>query len=90
MEGDALHTIGELSRLTGIPVKTIRFWPDAGVVPPTDRTPAGYRLYGRDAPPAFGREVPPCPPRALRLYDRRRRMLLRLLHAQRQEDILKQ
>ncbi|MDT0448872.1 MerR family transcriptional regulator [Streptomyces hesseae] len=43
------YSIGELARLTGLTVKTIRFWSDAGVVPPTDRTPAGYRLYGPDA-----------------------------------------
>ncbi|WP_344469825.1 MerR family transcriptional regulator [Kitasatospora kazusensis] len=49
MEDDTLRTIGELARLTGLTVKTIRFWSDAGVVPPTDRTPAGYRLYGREA-----------------------------------------
>jgi len=49
MDGDTLRTIGDLSRLTGLSVKTIRFWSDAGVLPPTDRTPAGYRLYGRDA-----------------------------------------
>ncbi|MEU8581584.1 MerR family transcriptional regulator [Streptomyces abikoensis] len=43
------YSIGELARLTGLTVKTIRFWSDTGVVPPTDRTPAGYRLYGPDA-----------------------------------------
>lgn len=42
-------TIGELSRRTGLPVRTIRFWSDAGVVPPTGRTPAGYRLYDAEA-----------------------------------------
>ncbi|MEV5376958.1 MerR family transcriptional regulator [Streptomyces nondiastaticus] len=45
----SLHSIGELARLTGLTVRTIRFWSDTGVVPPTDRTPAGYRLYGPDA-----------------------------------------
>ncbi len=49
MTDGTLRTIGELARLTGIPVKTIRFWSDAGVVPPASRTPAGYRLYGQDA-----------------------------------------
>ncbi|MFF7632528.1 MerR family transcriptional regulator [Kitasatospora sp. NPDC008050] len=49
MDDDTLRTIGELARLTGLSVKTIRFWSDAGVVPPTDRTPAGYRRYGPDA-----------------------------------------
>ncbi|GLY68570.1 MerR family transcriptional regulator [Amycolatopsis taiwanensis] len=37
--------IGELARRTGLPVKTIRFYSDAGLLPPTDRTHAGYRLY---------------------------------------------
>ncbi|GAA0246433.1 MerR family transcriptional regulator [Actinomadura nitritigenes] len=45
MDGDTLYTIGELARRTGLPVRTIRFYSDAGVVPPTDRSPAGYRLY---------------------------------------------
>ena len=49
MNGDTLHTIGELGVLTGLPVRTIRFWSDEGLVPPTDRTPAGYRLYDREA-----------------------------------------
>ncbi|MFC9331606.1 MerR family transcriptional regulator [Kitasatospora sp. NPDC057015] len=49
MEDDSLRSIGELARLTGLTVKTIRFWSDAGVLPPTDRTPAGYRLYGQEA-----------------------------------------
>lgn len=49
MSDDTLRTIGELARLTGLSVKTIRFWSDSGVVPPTDRTPAGYRLYGPEA-----------------------------------------
>ncbi|MGC0314525.1 DNA-binding transcriptional MerR regulator [Kitasatospora acidiphila] len=44
-----LLTIGELARLTGLTVKTIRYWSDEGLVPPADRTPAGYRLYGPDA-----------------------------------------
>jgi DNA-binding transcriptional MerR regulator len=38
-------TIGELARRTGLPVKTIRFYSDEGLLPPTDRTHAGYRLY---------------------------------------------
>ncbi|MFE3144865.1 MerR family transcriptional regulator [Streptomyces scopuliridis] len=49
MNGDALHAIGDLARRTGLTVKTIRFYSDAGIVPPTDRSPAGYRLYDIDA-----------------------------------------
>ena len=45
----ALLSIGELASRTGLPVRTIRFYSDAGVVPPADRTEAGYRLYGPDA-----------------------------------------
>ena len=45
----SLYTIGELARLTGMPVKRIRFYSDLGVVPPAERTPAGYRLYDLDA-----------------------------------------
>ncbi|MYW68813.1 MerR family transcriptional regulator [Streptomyces sp. SID8379] len=49
MEGDALYSIGELARRTGLTVKTIRFYSDRGIVAPTDRSPAGYRLYDIDA-----------------------------------------
>ncbi len=49
MDGDALYSIGDLARRTGLTVKTIRFYSDSGIVPPTDRSPAGYRLYDIDA-----------------------------------------
>ncbi|MGS2648616.1 MerR family transcriptional regulator [Streptosporangium sp. LJ11] len=39
------YTIGRLARRTGLPVHTIRFWSDSGVVPPTGRSDGGYRLY---------------------------------------------
>jgi DNA-binding transcriptional MerR regulator len=45
----ALLSIGELSVRTGLPVRTIRFYSDSGVVPPAERSDAGYRLYGPDA-----------------------------------------
>src|SRR3954453_23927724 len=45
MDGDGLFTIGALARRTGLTVKTIRFYSDTGIVPSTDRSPAGYRLY---------------------------------------------
>jgi len=38
-------SIGELARRTGLPVRTIRFWSDIGVVPPATRTGSGRRLY---------------------------------------------
>jgi DNA-binding transcriptional MerR regulator len=52
MSDDAtLITIGELARCTGLPVRTLRFYSDRGLVPPAGRSDAGYRLYDLDAPP---------------------------------------
>lgn len=42
---DELYTIGQLARRTGLPVRTIRFWSDSDLLPPTRRSGAGYRLY---------------------------------------------
>ncbi|PZG18537.1 MerR family transcriptional regulator [Nonomuraea aridisoli] len=49
MDADTLYSIGDLARRTGLTVKTIRFYSDEGIVPPADRSPAGYRRYGPDA-----------------------------------------
>jgi DNA-binding transcriptional MerR regulator len=49
MDVTTLYSIGELSRRTGLPVRTIRFYSDSGLVAPTTRSPAGYRLYDLDA-----------------------------------------
>ncbi|HVC41057.1 MAG TPA: MerR family transcriptional regulator [Candidatus Saccharimonadales bacterium] len=38
-------SIGELAALTGLPVKTIRYYSDIGLVPEARRTDAGYRRY---------------------------------------------
>ena len=46
MEDDGpLLSIGELARRAGLPVRTIRFWSDTGVLPPAARTGSGRRLY---------------------------------------------
>lgn len=42
---DELYTIGQLARRTGLPVRTIRFWSDSDLLPPTARSAGGYRLY---------------------------------------------
>ncbi|MFI7210124.1 helix-turn-helix domain-containing protein [Micromonospora maritima] len=49
MDDGERYSIGDLARRTGVPVKTIRFWSDRGVVPPTDRGPTGHRRYGPEA-----------------------------------------
>ncbi|GAA3642704.1 MerR family transcriptional regulator [Nonomuraea antimicrobica] len=45
MDGDALYSIGDLARRTGLTVKTIRFYSDEGIVPPAARDRAGHRRY---------------------------------------------
>ena len=42
---EPLLSIGELARRTGLPVRTIRFWSDAGVLFPAARAEGGRRLY---------------------------------------------
>jgi len=37
--------IGEAAGRAGVPAKTIRFWEDQCLLPPPDRTAAGYRDY---------------------------------------------
>jgi DNA-binding transcriptional MerR regulator len=43
--GTGLLTIGELARVTGLTVRTIRYWSDEGALPPVARSAGGYRLY---------------------------------------------
>src|SRR5688572_11458507 len=40
-----LLSIGQVAKRTGIRVKTLRFYADEGIVPPSERTASGYRLY---------------------------------------------
>ncbi|MEU1921106.1 MerR family transcriptional regulator [Streptomyces albogriseolus] len=42
-------TVGELSRRTGVPVKTLREYTDLGLIYTLGRSPANYRLYTADA-----------------------------------------
>jgi DNA-binding transcriptional MerR regulator len=43
-------TIGALARRSGLPVKTLRFYADEGLLPPVGRTSGGYRVFSEDAP----------------------------------------
>ncbi len=45
---DGLLTIGEVARLSGVPVKTIRHYSDEGILPPSGITDSGYRLYSEE------------------------------------------
>jgi MerR family Zn(II)-responsive transcriptional regulator of zntA len=41
--------IGELAAAAGTTTKTLRFYEDSGLLPPTDRAANGYRDYGPEA-----------------------------------------
>lgn len=41
--------IGQLAARTGLSVRTLRFYADAGVLPEAGRTASGYRQFGPDA-----------------------------------------
>jgi DNA-binding transcriptional MerR regulator len=42
-------TIGQLAARSGLSVRTLRFYADAGVLPEAGRSESGYRLFGSDA-----------------------------------------
>jgi hypothetical protein len=42
---DDLYVIGEVARRTGLPVRTIRFYADEGIVPPTQHRERVARPY---------------------------------------------
>ncbi|MEU9886598.1 MerR family transcriptional regulator [Sphaerisporangium sp. NPDC051011] len=52
-ERERLYTIGDLARRAGVPARTVRFWSDAGLVPPSGRSAGGYRLYDAEAVARF-------------------------------------
>jgi len=43
--GDLLN-IGQASERVGVSAKMIRYYEEIGLIPPTERTEAGYRMYG--------------------------------------------
>ena len=44
-----MMTIGQLSKLTSVPTKTIRYYEEIGVLPEPERAPNGYRAYAEDS-----------------------------------------
>ena len=42
---DGTLSIGQASKRTGLSVKTLRYYSDQGLVPPSARSRSGYRLY---------------------------------------------
>lgn len=48
MNENAYITIGKLSKISGVPADTIRYYEKLGVLGKPERAPNGYRVYGRD------------------------------------------
>ena len=48
-DGSAQLTIGDVAARLGVPVRTVRFWTDEGLVDPPRRSAGGYRLYDATA-----------------------------------------
>ena len=44
-----MRTVNEVSKLTGISVRTLHYYDQIGLLAPTEVTEAGYRLYDEDA-----------------------------------------
>jgi len=43
-----LLRIGKIAKVTGVPLSTIRYYTDIGLLIVTSRTKGGYRLYDRE------------------------------------------
>lgn len=41
-----MMTVNEVSKLTGVSIRTLQYYDTIGLLPPTEYTEAGYRLYG--------------------------------------------
>lgn len=46
---DKLYTAGEIAKLTGVSLRTIRFYDEKGLLKPVAYSEAGYRYYDRDS-----------------------------------------
>lgn len=77
MEAPALR-IGQVAQASGLPVKTVRFYSDEGLIHAVDRSPGGYRLFD----PAVVSELSLI--RALRAMDVPLPELKRILEVRRQ------
>jgi DNA-binding transcriptional MerR regulator len=45
-EAARYYAIGDVAKMTGVPVKTIRYYADIGLLPPARTTEARYRMFG--------------------------------------------
>ena len=40
-----MMTVNEVSKLTGVSIRTLQYYDNIGLLPPTQYSPSGYRLY---------------------------------------------
>jgi len=60
-----LLRIGEIARVAGVPLSTVRYYTDIGLLKVASRTNGGYRLYDREEALSIIRKIKP-------VVDRRR------------------
>ena len=48
-KGENMKTVKEVSELTGISIRTLRYYDEIGLLKPTKITAAGYRLYDENS-----------------------------------------
>ena len=44
-----MNTVKEISKITGISIRTLRYYDEIGLLKPTELSKAGYRLYDQKA-----------------------------------------
>lgn len=44
-EGMPMMTVNEVSKLTGVSIRTLQYYDSIGLLSPTEYTESGYRLY---------------------------------------------
>lgn len=44
-----MRTVNEVSKLTGVSIRTLQYYDSIGLLKPTEYTEAGYRLYDEEA-----------------------------------------
>src|SRR5262252_1337920 len=90
-----MFTIGKLAGLTSVSNDTLRYYEQEGLIRPTAKSAAGYRLYDRDSARRihFIKHAQRCGftlaenPRAARVTRTRQRLLRRRSHAGDREEI---
>jgi len=63
-----LLRIGEIAKVAGVPLSTVRYYTDIGLLKVVSRTNGGYRLYDREEALSIIRKIRP-------VVDRRRTLL---------------